>query len=101
MTFTLAEEEASCHTTPPCIHVPALEVGATVPLRVQVNFLSSQLAPDSYTTALTTALRSAVHPCAVGAAASSLSIGMRWMGAHNTSRSSRRACRCPRRSPPR
>jgi len=38
VTFTLAEEEASRHATPPCIHVPALEAGGTVPLRLQVVF---------------------------------------------------------------
>ena len=38
VTFTLAEEEASRHATPPCIHVPALEAGITVPLRLQVVF---------------------------------------------------------------
>jgi hypothetical protein len=80
VTFTLAEEEASCHTTPPCIHVPALQAGGTVPLRVQVIILSP-LAPHPNTSVLTIALCSAVHPCAVGAAAPLLIICVRRMGA--------------------
>jgi hypothetical protein len=37
VTFTVAAEEASRHATPPCVHVPTLHAGATVPVLLQVN----------------------------------------------------------------